>query len=347
MAEPEQPLCDARLAHQEVDPAAASLAQCGATRLVLRRRSEPGAWGAVLVLPSPDDTSKFSRLHVLMATLDNALRSRWRRFRTQYALVSASADEECVHEVRTTSRRLLAVLQLICEVDQRKLYRQMRRTVRAVVKHLGRLRDAHVERQTVKAVYGDDHGLAKEYIARLDQEIEALERRKLASVPRVDFKLCRRAVRRFSKASKKSAARADAKQRERRLPNRAAILLAQRRFVAFDKTRSRSLAERSPEALHRSRLAFKKFRYTMEMLARIIPGVDDAYMAHLKRAQSAMGEVQDLAVLRDNLRAFIERDGAAADPAETLAPVEAALEEQLDESLALIGVIERPWSAAN
>lgn len=49
-------------------------------------------------------------------------------------------------------------------------------------------------------------------------------------------------------------------------------------------------------ALHEVRIAFKKFRYTCEVLAPLVPGLE-AFIAELKSAQEALGDWNDLRVL--------------------------------------------------
>ena len=281
---------------------------------------------------------------ILLRTLDHALRRRWNAFRKQYAKVQKKGDEEAVHDVRTTTRRLLAVLQLVCAVNQRKIYRQMRKNMKAVVNHYSPLRDSHVQMETLARVLADDSPLAGEYRQALAQSLSDLERRTLKSLPKVDFKHCRRTIRKFSKkvaqARKKNKKCTGAEDDH----NAAAIALAQALYAKFNARRGRSLEQGTPETLHRTRLAFKKFRYSMEILRDILPETTTLYMASLTEVQDALGSVQDIAVLRTNLEQFCREHDALGDADDEIRAVDKALHQQSIETLSLLATVALPWS---
>jgi CHAD domain-containing protein len=58
------------------------------------------------------------------------------------------------------------------------------------------------------------------------------------------------------------------------------------------------MARRNPRDLHRVRMAIKRLRYAVEVLRPVLPHADDQYMKQLQAAQLALGQIQDLVVLR-------------------------------------------------
>lgn len=60
------------------------------------------------------------------------------------------------------------------------------------------------------------------------------------------------------------------------------------------------------KSVHKTRLAFKGFRYTMELLGPYLNQKKDYYM-QLKSFQTIMGEIQDNCVIVDKMEAYIEK----------------------------------------
>ena len=280
---------------------------------------------------------------ILLCTLDRALRRRWNGFRKQYADVQKKSDEEAVHNVRTTTRRLLAVLQLVCTVNRRKIYRQMRKNIKAVVDHYSPLRDTHVQMDTLEAVPALDGPVAEAYRATLEESVPELERRTFKSLPKVDFKHCRRTIRKFSKKVAQARKKNKGCKGAGGDHNASAMALAEDLFAEFDARRRLSLEQATPQTLHRARLAFKKFRYSMEILRGILPETTGFYMDSLPKLQDAMGGVQDLTVLRRNLEQFCgKRDDLDGD--DGIKAVDTAVREHLTEALSLIATLALPWT---
>ncbi len=62
-------------------------------------------------------------------------------------------------------------------------------------------------------------------------------------------------------------------------------------------------------SFHRFRVAFKKFRYTIEILRPQLGWVTKKMLIQMNAYQTAMGEIQDLQVLTASLRSFVLRRG--------------------------------------
>jgi len=74
---------------------------------------------------------------------------------------------------------------------------------------------------------------------------------------------------------------------------------------------ARAIDRNDDQAMHRMRVAFKRFRYTVELLSPTLLGASELLLRHLKRLQDALGEAHDWLVLEDDLRAWMAESGQA------------------------------------
>jgi CHAD domain-containing protein len=68
----------------------------------------------------------------------------------------------------------------------------------------------------------------------------------------------------------------------------------------------------APDTVHRLRVAFKKCRYSVEILAPLLPGMRAGSLKAMNTFQTRMGEIQDNEVLRAGVRAFARRQAGPA-----------------------------------
>jgi CHAD domain-containing protein len=69
------------------------------------------------------------------------------------------------------------------------------------------------------------------------------------------------------------------------------------------------------DTIHRTRIAFKRFRYMVEALATLLPGVTDRRLAAMHHYQTMMGDIQDIEVLLATLGNFLRRKEVKAESA--------------------------------
>ena len=70
----------------------------------------------------------------------------------------------------------------------------------------------------------------------------------------------------------------------------------------------RDTALADPKTIHRTRIAFKRFRYMVDALSPLLPTVTDKHRQAMHDYQSMMGGIQDLKVLLTALDEFIESE---------------------------------------
>ena len=72
------------------------------------------------------------------------------------------------------------------------------------------------------------------------------------------------------------------------------------------------------ETIHRTRIAFKRFRYMVEALAPLLPAVTPDHRRAMRGYQCMMGDIQDMEVLLAALDKFVQKEGVNASSAHRL-----------------------------
>jgi CHAD domain-containing protein len=87
------------------------------------------------------------------------------------------------------------------------------------------------------------------------------------------------------------------------------------------------LGRRDPAAVHKMRVAFKKFRYVSEIAQ---PGVERNVRKAMNAYQTTMGDLHDVEVLMENVKTFAAQQPQPA----ILMPVQQELNRQLTQKMA-------------
>jgi CHAD domain-containing protein len=246
---------------------------------------------------------------------------RWKAFRKRVRdglppRAGRRGIDDAVHDLRTSARRLLSVLESIEAVQDCKAVRRLARRVKRILDRLSVPRDLSVEQTTLARVGGNvvavrsfERQLDREYHESLRQSQRALDRVKMGEL------------------------RSDEKGIERRLERGGATEGAVRRDLlgaaraACDRVlRMRALIDLSRvQTLHRTRIALKNFRYLMEAMSPLVPGATRAALEALHGLQTTLGDLHDLEVLSGALSGHVAAGGSPPAPA-ALSPVLVNLE---------------------
>jgi CHAD domain-containing protein len=92
-------------------------------------------------------------------------------------------------------------------------------------------------------------------------------------------------------------------------PRETKALLLRAAGRAFDtvNARYRQVDPAKIVTIHRTRVAFKKFRYMVEALAKVLPGITDRHLRDMQTYQTRMGKIQDVEVLLARAEKFAKR----------------------------------------
>jgi CHAD domain-containing protein len=218
------------------------------------------------------------------AFLAESGRTRSARFRECLKRAAANpASDGAVHDLRVAIRRILswiAVRDALLGPDRRLL--KARISLKALMSPLGKLRDAHVKRDWIRSVLPEGDEPSYQYSVQVASDVlrwEAGVRKRLGakSTGRLRLPLPKGVGGRGGRIEAATAAPEILGELEREV----------------SKHRKAALDPAHPEALHRMRLAFKKYRYAAELLLPLFPKATEETAKRLHAFQSLLGTIHD------------------------------------------------------
>jgi CHAD domain-containing protein len=225
-----------------------------------------------------------------LCLLEKTAKTRLRTLRAQTKLCRKQFSEEAVHDLRVAMRRLLALVDFVNFFVASPALRKVRRSLKAHLDAFDALRDTQV--------------MLLETSQRLSElpEIEPFHR----YLQKTEKQLLRRAQKDI-----KDVDNAHAK------PIRAALKSLPSLSVdvfspvddAFHAVLSR-LAMVDPAnvaTIHRVRIAFKRFRYSFEVVQPLLTDMPEDLPAQMHSYQTLMGEIQDAEVMLRTLEEYASR----------------------------------------
>lgn len=235
--------------------------------------------------------------------LPQAGRERADRFLAALSRASRRPGEKEIHDLRVSIRRLLSFFEVAASLSGKEpIPAREARRIREMMRPLGRLRDAQVKIEWLIRIAptGDEGTLL--YALSVVGDAEKWE-------GRIRELLEDASVRRFRPRNLKMTF---PRRQESRLEEKAAALLsAHRRKV--ESFRECAREEGDPESLHRMRLAFKKYRYSAEVLAPLFPRATAGTMRRLHSFQTLLGNLHDFDVILAEAETFRRRVLGVAD----------------------------------
>jgi CHAD domain-containing protein len=259
------------------------------------------------------------------ALLLDSLNERWRSVRTELKRCQKKCSEAAVHDLRVATRRLLSTLDLLGSIHPEGKPRKARRRLRKQLDMFGPLRDVQVQLLSIDKMlpsFPELQGFYEHLVNRERELVQGLG----AELKRVKIGKVKRAI---DAAARQVEGLLDtpATQREQLTAAIDAV------DAAFNKVVERKLAV-NPNAsatIHRTRVAFKKFRYLVESLAPMLDQMTSKHLKAMNAFQGHMGDIQDAEVLLTSLMAFARKGGP-----ESEASLAQALEEFSRRRAALI-----------
>ena len=236
---------------------------------------------------------------VLVGRLDEC----WSRYHAELKHVRSDFAEEYVHDLRVAIRRLISVIDMGQAVLQQKK-KKSRRTLKMYLDSFDRLRDTQVQLVIAEEMQADSPEIAP-YRDRLRE-------REKQQIVRLGKK-----IKEFSSAGlAQQVARLRAALLGKNIPEaRDAIWSVVDDSYAVLRQRRLAVRAEDTAAIHRTRLAFKKFRYQVETIYPLLPDAPNDVLRRLHDYQAAMGEIQDAEVGLQMLDAFIARSIARSEEA--------------------------------
>ena len=222
-----------------------------------------------------------------------ALRERWKKYRRELTRCRKEFSNEAVHDVRVALRRLLSLIQLLNSVSPRPRLRKVRRALKEQLDEFADLRDTQVMLAEISRTID---GLPQ--LEKIQGHLEMVERGLLKELRKKLRKLNLKDVtRRIWKT--RDALRDESKDNLVAPILRSvddAFLAVKQRHGMIDPTRSATI--------HSVRVAFKKFRYMVEIIHPLLERFPDGNLKLMNGYQTLMGEIQDAEVFLQTLEGF-------------------------------------------
>ena len=241
----------------------------------------------------------------IVTILSRAIQSNARRVANDLPK-AIDGDVDAIHDVRVASRRLRAALPIAGEATRADV-RALIRDIRRVTRGFSGLREADVVHGLVQKwpASGSWSALA---LTRLETRCDDLRAR--------EQKASRDAVARLDSDDIVSQCRVIARALTQEAePSAVAVALARetrRRIRDLEEAIEETGIVYAVEPLHRTRLAAKKLRYTLEVGSRARAGAGPKARRQLRQLQTRLGDLHDLQILQQHVRTAAAE--AAAEP---------------------------------
>lgn len=222
-------------------------------------------------------------------------RARVDLFRKRLQRAAADpASEDAIHDLRVAIRRVLAwiaVREALLGPDPR--LRETRSSLKTLMDPLGKLRDAHVKRDRIRKIVPKGDEPSYLYAIQVASDVLRWEdrvRKRLGERPTSRLRVP------LPKGNKSRGGRIEAT-----IPAPGLLRELEREV---SKHREAALDPAHPEALHRMRLAFKKYRYAVEVLLPLFPKATEETVKRLHGFQTLLGTIHDCDVILAEAASF-------------------------------------------
>lgn len=235
--------------------------------------------------------------------LQEIYKTRWRTYRRKLKGCQTEPTEEAVHDLRVATRRLLALIDLLRAIIPNPRLQKLRRTLEEQLDDMDDLRDTQV--MLVETSESLDE---LPELEPFQKYLNKRERRLLHSTAK--------AIRSFKYSGVRkqmdNIRRKILKQKPGTCLNDLLLQAVDHQFGAVIR-RSQRIDAAHPASIHRMRIAFKKFRYVVEIVHPLVPGFSERYFKFMHEYQGLIGDIQDMEVFLSTFDDFAERD-ASYDP---------------------------------
>jgi CHAD domain-containing protein len=243
--------------------------------------------------------------------LGDSLNTQWRRYRKRLKRCQKRFSENAVHDVRVEARRLLSTIELLSAFIPEHDIRKARRALKHHLDTFDQLRDTQVQLGYVGRMSGTfpDAYAFYDWLRNRKARFTRTTRKAVKHIKTKRLGRCLAAFEKESRLQRKRITRERAFAIVRRAINHAFARVAQLcRHVRADDAKT----------IHRTRIAFKHFRYMVEALAPLLPAVTEDHRRALRAYQCMMGDIQDMEVLLAALNKFVQKEEVNATSARRL-----------------------------
>jgi CHAD domain-containing protein len=232
--------------------------------------------------------------------LQEVFKSRWQTYRSELSRCHSEPTEEAVHDLRVISRRLLALIDMLRDIAPHPRLQKLRRTLKNQLDDLDDLHDTQVMLVEVSDS-ADDLPELQPFLEFLDKRERHLLRLATKSIKSFKYSSFRKQM---------DAVRKTLLKQEQVAMWSPLMLQAVDDAYAALLRRYQRIEPANMATLHRVRIAFKKFRYMVEIVHSLIPNLPEANFKYMHEYQGMMGDIQDKEILISTFEDFAEGDAS-------------------------------------
>ncbi len=240
----------------------------------------------------------------LRAALIGALRERWPKTVNLARKARQKPGEKSIHDLRVALRRLIALLEILDPILPGERARGLRKKLKAHLSFLSSLRDIQVQILHVESLV-ESYGFVSPFLAELKARESTQSKRTRKDVERTDLSGMQVYFDRLEERL------ADFLSDPVALDAATSIVMGTLSafFVKTISLRKEIAAGGGKRVarIHKLRILFKRFRYTVEVLQPVLPGVSRELFEPMSAYQTSMGAIQDTAVLMESIKLFVAK----------------------------------------
>jgi CHAD domain-containing protein len=214
----------------------------------------------------------------------------------QYKLCKENFSEQNVHDFRVCIRRFMALLSLLDILINSEIIQSIKSELKSHLKSFSFLRDVQTQIIRVMVLVHTFPILYKYYHYLIHKE-EELVMGKIEFTENFYLDTIIKNIKQLEKHLRENS-------RLKKLEEGELVGIAYNKFNNVI-LRYESITDREPAGIHKVRLAFKKFRYTMEILRPITQMTEEVFY-EMKAFQTVMGKIQDNVVFLNRLKEYID-----------------------------------------
>lgn len=237
----------------------------------------------------------------MLKHLGDSLNTQWRRYRKRLKRCQERFSQDAVHDVRVETRRLLSTIELLGAFIPERDIKKVRRTLKRHLDTFDQLRDTQVQLGYVGRMAGTFPDAHAFYDWLRDREAR-FTRTTRKAVKHIKTKRLGRGLAAFEK---------EIRRQRKRITRERAFAIVQRAInQAFARVAQlcRRVRADDTKTIHRTRIAFKRFRYMVEALSPLLPAVTEDHRRAMRGYQCMMGDIQDMEVLLAALDKFVQKE---------------------------------------
>jgi len=235
-----------------------------------------------------------------LSLIARSLKKQWKRYRNELQRCQKDFSEKSVHKSRITARRLLSTLELLSPFLPAQRIKKARQRLKRHLDSFDDLRDTQIQMAAVTELLRA-FPKARGFDLWLREREERFAGRTRYRLKRISTKPLAKLV---------SACQKDLKKQRQECPPKVAATRLERSVGgAFARTLTlrKRIDRRQTNSIHCTRVAFKRFRYMVEVLAAHLPAADEKLLAEMQHYQTMMGDIQDTEVLLRALDKYLRK----------------------------------------